>query len=148
VDVAHFTVPPFRHGTLGEVDHDCAVRSDLLPMERRLAEALLPQPEIPFAREQAVSEHRLHMAPEKRVLDEVALVRDEDILRSLPSSGRLPSRKCPLGPGGRGRAFAFINWPRKQNNRLWVVPLSQFRDSLPSRHGRAARSARLGVHSI
>src|SRR5438874_894165 len=28
------------------------------------------------------------------------------------------------------------------------VPLSRFRDSLPSRHGRSARTSRLGVHSF
>jgi len=67
----------------GEVHHDRSVTGDLLTMEGRLAQPALAQPEIPFAREEAAPKHRFHVAPKERVLDEVAVIRDEDVLHVI-----------------------------------------------------------------
>ncbi len=74
-------LPARQHG-LGELGHDRGVGLNPRFQEGRLDQAPLAQPEVAFARHQAVAQHRFEDA-RAEVLDVVARVGDEDLLDEI-----------------------------------------------------------------
>jgi hypothetical protein len=99
VHVDRVAVAPSVERPLGVAHHHVAVRRNAVAMERRLRQATLTQPEVALAREQAVAEDAANVSPEERVLDEVLVVRHQDlldVLRITEHEGR-PSREAQEG---------------------------------------------------
>jgi hypothetical protein len=108
MDVVNLSGAPSAAEPVREARHDVSITVDPVRMEGGSRETALPQPEISFARQQAVSEDRGDVFKEERVLDEVAALRqehrfdvpgvleEEDLARGEPEIDEVPV----LAPAG------------------------------------------------
>src|SRR3954463_5704931 len=83
MDVADLSSLPALDGPDGMAHHRVAVAGKAMVAEGGSGQPALLLPDLTFAGQQPLSEQRRDMAPEKAVLDEVAVISDEDLFNVL-----------------------------------------------------------------
>src|SRR5215212_2791763 len=82
MDVAGLSRLPVLEHPDRMAHHRVTVAGKAMVAEGRSGQPTLLLPELTFAGQQPLSEQRRDMAPEKAVLDEVAVISDEDLFKA------------------------------------------------------------------